>query len=137
MGSSNLRVKSAKAMPGSKVRDSGFCIIFFRQKDPSGRLEDVIFIKKNILLWSKGEEAEKGGGRTREGLDALTASLWRQRCGGEVKYMQRMGMLNSLASSVQYALVSVLAFVLSIFTRDVSYALISKGRGEAMHTDGD
>lgn len=47
------------------------------------------------------KERETGRGRTRDGFEALTASLCRHRFGGEVKYMQRMGILDSLAISVQ------------------------------------
>lgn len=66
-------------------------------------IRDSISPQKSVSMSRmKGKrEGDERGGRTREGFDALTASLWRQRFGGEVKYMQRIGILNSLAISIQ------------------------------------
>lgn len=68
------------------------------------------------MLIVKSEIGDDPGGRgvlTNSLFEARTALLCRHRSGVEMNWTQRMGTLNSFASSTQYARVSSLALVLS------------------------
>lgn len=82
---------------------AGFGVLFARM------IQFYFFL---LAFMSKNTKCD-GFLHTRSRFAARTASLCRHNSGGEVKYTTRMGILCCRAISVQYALVSGSAFVLS------------------------